>query len=174
MNQKNIGNFLKQLRKDKGLTQEQLAELFYVSSRTVSRWETGSNMPELSILIELADFYEVDIREILDGERKSEKMENETKETLQKVAKYAEEEKKKAVLNRLSRVIVAMMVNCIVAIFFGEEFKGILNGYIVSDDVCKIIMLPFTTVFGILVIDLWLFSHDTYKKIAHYIKKQKP
>ena len=41
MNQKKTGEFLKHLRKEKGLTQEQLAERFYVSSRTVSRWETG-------------------------------------------------------------------------------------------------------------------------------------
>ena len=69
MNQKNIGSFLKILRKEKNLTQEQLAEQFNVSSRTVSRWETGSNMPDLSLLVELADFYNVDIREIIDGER---------------------------------------------------------------------------------------------------------
>lgn len=42
------------------LTQEQLAEHFCVSSRTVSRWENGNNMPDLDILIGLADFYEVD------------------------------------------------------------------------------------------------------------------
>lgn len=41
MNQKNIGSFLKILRKEKNLTQEQLAEQFNVSPRTVSRWETG-------------------------------------------------------------------------------------------------------------------------------------
>lgn len=41
MNQKKIGEFLKQLRKERHMTQEQLAETFYVSSRTVSRWETG-------------------------------------------------------------------------------------------------------------------------------------
>lgn len=41
MNQKNIGSFLKILRREKNLTQEQFAEQFNVSSRTVSRWETG-------------------------------------------------------------------------------------------------------------------------------------
>ena len=89
MNQQRIGEFLKQLRKDKGLTQEQLAEHFYVSSRTVSRWETGSNMPDVDMLIELANFYDVDIREIIDGERKSENMNNETTDTLKKVAEYS-------------------------------------------------------------------------------------
>ena len=72
MDQKKTGYFLKQLRNEKKLTQEQLAEKFQITSRTVSRWETGSNMPDISMLLELADFYEVDIREIIDGERKSE------------------------------------------------------------------------------------------------------
>ena len=51
MDQGKIGSFLRELRKEKSLTQEQLAEKFNVASRTVSRWETGSNMPDLSILI---------------------------------------------------------------------------------------------------------------------------
>lgn len=72
MNQKQIGLFLKELRKQKGLTQRQLAEILGVSDRSVSRWESGNNMPDLSILVELADYYEIDIREIIDGERKGE------------------------------------------------------------------------------------------------------
>ena len=93
MDQVKSGLFLRELRKEKGLTQEQLAEQFQVAGRTVSRWENGNNMPDLSILIELADFYQVDIREIIDGERKSEKMEEEMKDTLLKVADYTGEEK---------------------------------------------------------------------------------
>ena len=94
MDQKKIGAFLKMLRKEKGLTQEQLAEQFGVAGRTVSRWETGYNMPDLSILVELADFYCLDLREILDGERKDGKMEQEVKETLTKAAAYSREEKR--------------------------------------------------------------------------------
>ena len=61
MDQKKIGSFLKELRKEKGLTQEQLAELMYVSDRTVSRWETGSNLPSLDILIRISDYYNVEL-----------------------------------------------------------------------------------------------------------------
>ena len=81
-----VGKFLKELRNQKGLTQEQLAEKFNVSGRTVSRWENGNNMPDLDILIEISDYYEVDIREILNGERKSESMNKETEETVLQVA----------------------------------------------------------------------------------------
>ena len=51
VDRKRSGEFLKSLRKEKALTQEQLAEQFGVSARTVSRWETGSNMPDLAVLI---------------------------------------------------------------------------------------------------------------------------
>ena len=119
MNQQKIGEFLKQLRTDKGLTQEQLAERFYVSSRTVSRWETGNNMPDIATLIDLADFYEVDIREIIDGERKSEIMKNENDDTLKKVAEYATEESKKSRkrIRRISEIFSLISVFLSVMVF---------------------------------------------------------
>ena len=67
MDQKKIGLFLKELRKQKGITQEELAEHFNVSSRSISRWETGSNMPDISLLTGIADFYDVDVREIIEA-----------------------------------------------------------------------------------------------------------
>ena len=74
MNQQKIGEFLKELRKQKGLTQEQFAEIVNVSNRTVSRWENGNNLPDLDILIEISDYYEIDLRELLNGEKNGEKM----------------------------------------------------------------------------------------------------
>ena len=96
MDQKKTGSFFKELRKEKGLTQEQLAEYFHVTGRTVSRWETGSNMPDLDILVEMADYYDVDLRELLDGERKDEKMNKDLEETVLKVADYSNDEKMRA------------------------------------------------------------------------------
>ena len=73
MDQIKIGSFMKELRKEKGLTQEQLAEQFDVSRRTVSRWETGSNLPNLDILIEMADYYGIELRELLTEKGKARK-----------------------------------------------------------------------------------------------------
>ena len=100
VDQVKIGNFLKKLRKEKGITQEQLAEILNVSGRTVSRWETGNNMPDISILVDIADYYDISIPEIISGERKSEIMnEEERKEEERKIAKtmsdYATTEKEK-------------------------------------------------------------------------------
>ena len=113
-----IGGFLRELRKEKELTQEQLAEKFGVSSRSVSRWENGNTMPELGILVELAEYYEVDIKEIIDGERKSESMKKEEKETLRKVADYAEIEKKLVVKRKCIVTFVATLV-CALCIMIG-------------------------------------------------------
>ena len=88
-----IGSFLRELRKEKKLTQEQLAEVFNVSARTVSRWETGNNMPDISILIEIADFYQIDVREILNGERNAAVPDDTS--ALKDVAEYADKEKEK-------------------------------------------------------------------------------
>ena len=108
-----VGAFLQTLRKEKGLTQEQLAEQVGVARRTVSRWETGSNMPDLDILLELADFYSVGLREILDGERKSEQMSEELKETVLQVADYSNEEKAR-LLKRMHWMFIAGLIGFIV------------------------------------------------------------
>ena len=104
-----IGKFLQELRKEKGLTQEQLAEYTGVARRTVSRWETGNNIPDMDVLIELSDFYEVDIREILNGERKSERMNEELKETVLQVAEYSNEEKTR-LFRRLHWLFIAGLI----------------------------------------------------------------
>lgn len=140
MNQKNIGEFLKYLRKEKGLTQEQLAERFSVSSRTVSRWETGSNMPDVGMLVELADFYDVDIREIIDGERKSEMMDKETKDTLKKVAEYATE-KEKGTQSKVATAALMMLITLYACtVLFGDDTPGLLYG-IVPKDICNFIFM---------------------------------
>ncbi len=93
MDQKKIGRFLKTLRNEKGLTQEQLAAHFNTTSRSVSRWETGSSLPDISLLVDLADFYDVDVRELIDGERKTDMMDSEIREVADKMADYAGNEK---------------------------------------------------------------------------------
>ena len=122
MDQVKIGSFLKELRKGKEMTQSQLAEHFNVSDRTVSRWENGANMPDLSILVELADFYDVDIREIINGERKRENMTENMKDTLEQVAEYSTAEKKK-----LKKRVAGLCCGAAILLFFAYllyETKG--------------------------------------------------
>ncbi len=109
MDQVKIGNFIRDLRKEKNLTQEELAEHFNVARRTVSRWETGVNMPDLGILVEMTDFFDVDLRELFDGERKSEQMDKELKETVIKTAEYSNAEKTKMAKVTLVYFIVGII-----------------------------------------------------------------
>ena len=67
-----IGKFLKELRKQNNMTQEQLGERIGVTNKTVSRWETGNYMPPIESLRLLSDIFDVSINEILAGERLSE------------------------------------------------------------------------------------------------------
>lgn len=109
MDQAKIGAFLKGLRKEKGLTQEHFSEIVHVSNRTVSRWENGNNLPDLDILLEIADFYEVDLREILNGERKSTDMNKDVEETAIKTAEYTNAQTER--YNKTLRLIFVISVS---------------------------------------------------------------
>ncbi|MBR6771971.1 MAG: helix-turn-helix transcriptional regulator [Clostridia bacterium] len=131
MDQVKIGGFLKSLRKEAGKTQEEIAEIFGVSSRSVSRWENGNTMPDLGILVGLADYYKVDIREIIDGERKSEKAEIEMKETLSRVADYVDSGKKRK--KRIKRTVLLLCgavaalhlaIPCLIIYLFSAQYNS--------------------------------------------------
>lgn len=127
MDQMKIGSFLKMLRQEKGLTQEQLAEELNVSNRSVSRWETGSTLPDLSMLIVLAEYYDVEVREIIDGRRKSENMNDEVKDTLEKVVSYNEMQNLKSM-----RIGVLMMGIVFLVLVHISLWKGISPAPLVS------------------------------------------
>ena len=109
MDQIKVGAFLKDLRKEKGITQEQLAEKLGVSGRTISRWETGKNMPDISLLVEIAEFFDVSIPEIIKGERKSEYMKNETKEVAETMSDYAKAEKEQLIKSFRNMSIIGLI-----------------------------------------------------------------
>lgn len=110
-----------------------LAETLNVSSRTVSRWETGSNMPDISLLVELSEFYQVSIPEIIDGERKSEKMSQEAKDTAIKMAEYSKNEvnmAKKQITGVLFIVFGALIIISVLSIFPNESSWGSICGIV--------------------------------------------
>lgn len=133
MDQKKIGGFLKELRKEKGVTQEQLAEQFSVSSRTVSRWENGNNMPDLDILIEISNYYKVDLREILNGERKSENMDKEIKETVLQAVDYTNTEAEK--YNNRIRICNSIALLLIVAYILLNDTGIYEDNYIIRNSI---------------------------------------
>lgn len=164
MEQKKIGNFLKNLRKEKGITQEMLAEKLNVSGRTVSRWETGNNMPDISLLIELAEFYDISIPEIVNGERKNEKMNKEVKEVAQTLSEYAGFEKENLIKKIQSQSIIgviALMIYCILD-FGGMPEKHTLLRYLSSYSLTLVFVTPIT------ILLYTTGAIEKAKKIARY------
>ena len=166
MDQQMMGRFLKELRKEKNLTQEQLAEELGVSGRTVSRWETGSNMPDISILIELSEFYDVSIPEIVSGERKSENMNDESKKIAKSLSDYADTEKTMTIkeIRQLSFAGVAALV----VYFILEE-----SGYAEINDICSRISTYCLTLVFVTTVLMPLYTTGMIKKIQWKDKLQK-
>lgn len=119
MDQIKIGAFLKELRREKGITQEQLADELGVSGRTISRWETGSNMPDISLLVEIAEFFDVSIPEIIKGERKSENMREEVKEVAETMSDYANAEKAR-LLKSMRNISINGFIALLIYLVLGE------------------------------------------------------
>lgn len=63
MNQEKIGKFIAERRKEKNMTQEQLAEKMGVTDKTISRWENGKTMPDYSLLKDLCDELDTNVNE---------------------------------------------------------------------------------------------------------------
>ena len=68
MNTQKIGAFIAKKRHEKKMTQQDLAEKLFLTGKTISRWENGNYMPDLSILIELANILDTSVYELLLGE----------------------------------------------------------------------------------------------------------
>ncbi len=68
MRQIRIGKFISEMRKKKGLTQNQLADILYVSDKAISKWETDKGFPEITTLVLLCNTLEINLNELLSGE----------------------------------------------------------------------------------------------------------
>lgn len=102
MDQEQIGKFIAGLRKQKSMTQEQFAEILGVNSRSISRWETGRCMPDLSLLQTIAKELDISISELLNGRKNTNKELIEMRDTINDLIEYstAEKENKARKLNK--------------------------------------------------------------------------
>ena len=119
MNQKEIGKFIASMRKEKGMTQEQLGTMLGVTNKTVSRWENGMYMPDISIIPELCNYLDIGINELLSGKRLSEP----------EYQDYAEENlmlslKEAKIIRRKSKIadsLSSFTIGALIAIFISPE-----------------------------------------------------
>ena len=99
MNQIKTGQFIAQVRKEKNMTQAQLAEKLFISNKTVSKWETGKGMPEVSLMLPLCEALGINVNELLTGEKIPQKNYIEkAEENMMNLVHETQESKKKIIL----------------------------------------------------------------------------
>ncbi|MBQ6825784.1 MAG: helix-turn-helix transcriptional regulator [Clostridia bacterium] len=92
MDQIKIGKFIAECRKNRNLTQMQLAEKLNITDRAVSKWETGKSLPDSSIMLELCDILKITVNDLLSGEVV--KMDNYNKELEKNLLEMIKEKEK--------------------------------------------------------------------------------
>lgn len=132
MNTYEFGKFLAQLRKEKGLTQIQLAEQLNVTDKAISRWETGKNYPDIEIFESLSNVLNVSISELLEGKR----IEKEELFTVSEdhIVKQIKKNKKS---NKIYRIIICIVIiSAIVSGYIAMKANGVFDGVIYNKIPC--------------------------------------
>lgn len=120
---KNIGGFLQELRKSKGLTQKELAEQIGISDKIISKWENGNSVPDTSMLLPLCNALEITVNEFLSCEKIL--PENYSMKAEENIMALIEENKRTQKGNIVSRIIGGVVV-CIALIFMVISTAGLL------------------------------------------------
>ena len=108
MNIEKISNLIKTKRKEKGMTQDELARRLNVTEKAISRWETGRGTPDISLLIPLSKELDLDVSELLNGEENK-------KDSIENVIKYEEVSKK---MKNKSALIISIVVYAIFLLLY--------------------------------------------------------
>ena len=127
MNQKKIGQFIKERRKEKKLTQEELAEKLRVSNRTISKWENGNSIPDYSIINDLCTALDVSINELLSGEKiNKDDYQRKFEENFLKTMKYNNRKMNHSTI----KVAIAFIVVLVLCLYFGYKYVLMQNLHI--------------------------------------------
>lgn len=113
-----FGHFLAQLRREKGMTQRELAATLYVSDKAVSKWERGLSVPDISLLVPLAEQLNVTVAELLQGRRVEEEQRftrEETEDLIRKALTFSAEppERRQA---RTKKYLPVYVICCVLGV----------------------------------------------------------
>lgn len=109
MNQIKIGEFIAKERKQKKLTQQQLADILGISNKTVSKWECGNGLPEISLLLPLCKELDISVNELLSAERLSDtEYQQKAEENMMNLMQEREENRKKFWLTFVIGIMAAV------------------------------------------------------------------
>ena len=117
MDQLKIGKFIAECRKQKNLTQMQLAEKLGITDKAISKWERGIAMPDSSIMLELCDILGISVNELLSGEKIN--MENNNQKNEQLLLEMAKEleKKNKTIWSSMWAILIVSMTALFAGIF---------------------------------------------------------
>jgi len=134
MNQLVTGKFIALKRKQKNLTQEQLAEKLSVSNKTISKWETGKCMPDYSIVKSLCEELEVTVAELMDGEISEEKSVRtyDEEQILDLLRRTQELEKQKNMLYGIILFVMGIALQAHSYAIGGSNFKDFISGLLLG------------------------------------------
>ena len=111
MDQIKIGRFIAETRKSQNITQKQVAEALSISDKTVSKWERGRGLPEISLMLPLCEVLHISVNELLTGERVSEsEYRKKAEENMMNLMQENEENKKRIALSVICGVITMIAV----------------------------------------------------------------
>lgn len=106
MDQIKTGKFIAQIRKEKGMTQRQLADKLFISDKTISKWETGKGMPEVSLMMPLCEILGINVNEFLTGERiPDENYKKKAEENIMNIMREKEESIRKIIISIVTAAI---------------------------------------------------------------------
>lgn len=133
INREQFGQFIAILRKEKGLTQKELAQQLFISDKAVSKWETGKSIPDITLLIPLSELLEVSVTELLECRRITQKEAintEKTEELVKKVIGLSEEETYFFTKKRKKQMIIYLLCFCfsiieLFCLFRMEENLGV-------------------------------------------------
>lgn len=142
MNQSVTGKFIALKRKQKNLTQEQLAEKLGVSNKTISKWETGKCMPDYSIVKSLCEELEVTVAELLDGEKAEDKSVRiyDDEQMLDLLRRIQELEKQKVMLTGVMLIVMGIAFQALSHTFGGSDFKDFLSGLLLGLSIAEMLV----------------------------------
>ena len=117
MDQSKIGQFIARTRKSKNLTQRQLADLLSISDKTVSKWETGKGLPDVSLMLPLCRALDLTVNDLLTGEKvPAADYQTKAEENMMDLIQENQENKKRMVLSVICGTITIIAVCSLIII----------------------------------------------------------
>ena len=141
MNQQITGKFIAQKRKEKNLTQEQLAERIGVSNKTISKWETGKCMPDYSVVKILCEELEITVAELMDGECAEERSVRayDDEQIMELLKRTQDLEKQKNLLYGVILIVMGIALQALSHTLGGSSVKDFFSGLLLGISIAEML-----------------------------------